>query len=272
MPVQTFDAGPVTINYFEEGEADGPPLVFLHGVTALWQAWTAIMPAFAEEYRVHALDFRGHGRSGRVADGYRAVDYAADVIAFLRGRAHRPAHLVGHSLGAIVAIAVAADAPEAVRSVVLEDPPLGAFSDQRLAERRETPTFRAWRDLALRGLPKEQLFAELARMQPAADAAAVGARATSLSQMDPDVLTMILEDRAKDDYRLEERLARVRCPVLLQQGDAELGAALEDERAEKARSLLANCTFERFADVGHLIHTEQPYAFIRSVRRFLRGV
>jgi pimeloyl-ACP methyl ester carboxylesterase len=269
MIEHTFDAGAVALNYVAEGREDGPPLVFLHGVTVRWQTWLPVLTAFAPEWRLYALDFRGHGRSGRVPGAYRVVDYAADVVAFLRRRVGQPAVVVGHSLGAIVAIAVAADAPEAVRAVVLEDPPLGSFDDQAMADRPEHPVFTAWRDLAAAGLPRERLFAALAEQAPGDDAAALGERTLRLSQMDPDALTAILEGRAKDGYGLAARLRGIACPVLFQQGNVELGAAVDDARVTRARSLLARCTFEHFPDVGHAIHTRQPFAFCRSVRAFL---
>lgn len=269
---QTFDAGAVSINYLAAGRDDGSPLLFLHGVTGRWQTWLPVMTAFAAEWRLYALDHRGHGRSGHVPDCYRVIDYAADTVAFLRRRVEQPAVLVGHSLGAIVAIAVAAEAPDAVRAVVLEDPPLGAFSDQRLRDRHEYPHFIALRDLARARPPRDELFAALGRAQPGADAAALGARALTLSQIDPEVLTLIVEDRAKDGYELDARLRRIACPVLLLQGNVALDAALEDERAARARSLLADCSFRYFPEVGHGIHAEQPFAFCRVVADFLRSL
>jgi pimeloyl-ACP methyl ester carboxylesterase len=264
-----FDAGAVSINYVAEGREGGRPIVFLHGVTNRWQTWLPVMTAFAPDFRLYALDLRGHGRSGRVPDAYRAVDYAADVVAFLRRRVEQPAVVVGHSLGAIVSIAVAADAPEAVRAVVLEDPPLGVFDDQDIADRPERPGFAAMRDLAAARLPREGLFAALSAREPDADAAAIGARTLNLSQMDPDVLTVVLDQRARDGYALAALLRRITCPVLLQQGNVDLGAAVDDARVAGARSLLASCTFEHFHDVGHGIHNVQPFAFCRSVRAFL---
>jgi pimeloyl-ACP methyl ester carboxylesterase len=266
---QQFDAGAVSINHVVEGREDGPPIVFLHGVTGRWQAWLPVMTAFADAWRVYALDLRGHGRSGHVPDGYRLMQYAADVVAFLRRRVERPAVLVGHSLGAMISIAVAAEAPEAVRAVVLEDPPLAAFSDQRFAERAERPGFTAMRDLARARHPADRLFAALKELQPDVDAAALGGRVLTLGQMDPEVLTPILEDRAKEGYDLEALLRRIACPVLLQQGNVALGAALEDERASKARSLLVNGTFRYFDNVGHGIHAQQPFEFCRNLREFL---
>ena len=269
MIEHTFDAGAVSINYVAEGREDGPPIVFLHGITGRWQAWQTVMAAFAEEWRLYALDFRGHGCSGRVPGAYRAVDYAADVGAFLRRRVEEPAVVIGHSLGAIVSIAVAADAPEVVRAIVLEDPPLGVFDDQDMVDRPERPGFVATRDLAAARLPREQLFARLSAQSPDADPAMLGARTASVGQLDPDVLTVLLENRAKHGYELAARLRRITCPVLLQQGNVDLGAAVDDARVARARALLANCTFQHFPETGHGIHNEQPFLFSRRVREFL---
>jgi pimeloyl-ACP methyl ester carboxylesterase len=272
MIEHTFQGAATTLNYAAEGRADGSPLLFLHGVTGRWQTWLPVLAAFWADWQVYALDHRGHGRSGHVRERYRIVDYAADTIEFLRRQVARPAVLVGHSLGAMITIAVAAEAPKLVRAAVLEDPPLGAFSDQRMRERPEYEPFLETRDLARAGLPRERLFATLAEQQPEVDAATLGARTLALSQMDPDVLTLILDERAREGYDPLACLARISCPVLLQQGDVALGAALEDERVARSRALLARCTFERFAEVGHGIHGEQPFAFCRSVRDFLAAL
>src|SRR5437762_2833035 len=94
---RTFDAGGVSINYAEEPGA-GPPLVMLHGVTSRWQNFLNVMPMFTQRWHVVAADLRGHGRSGRVPGHYGLMEYAADVIALLRGLDAGPAVLVGHSL------------------------------------------------------------------------------------------------------------------------------------------------------------------------------
>jgi pimeloyl-ACP methyl ester carboxylesterase len=271
---QTFDAGAVTLNYVE-GPAGGAPLVLLHGVTGRWQAWLPVMADFAMRWHVYAVDLRGHGRSGHVPDAYKVTDYAGDVIALLRQRVGEPAVVVGHSLGAIVAIAVAAEAPEAVRAIVLEDPPLAAFRHQSLGERPDQPRFRLQRDLARSTASVDELAAELAGQMPSLDAAALRARATALRQMDPDVLTAILEDRAKEGYDLDGRLRRIACPVLLLQGNVAIGGALEDVDARRAAGMLARCTTVQLPQFGHWLHAGdqgQPAIFCQIVSNFLESL
>ena len=62
---QPFDTGRVTINY-AEGPASGPPLVLLHGIISRWQYFLPIIPNLSIRWHIYALDFRGHGKSGRV--------------------------------------------------------------------------------------------------------------------------------------------------------------------------------------------------------------
>lgn len=270
---RTFDTGEVVINYAAEPGA-GPPLVLLHGVMGRWQGWLSIMPDLTLRWRLSALDLRGHGRSGHTPGAYRISDYARDVVAFLRGQTDEPAVLVGHSLGAIIAIAAAAAAPEAVRAVVLEDPPLAAFRHERLRDRPEYARFSASRDLAASGQTVEELIASLASAQPGQDPVALRSRAVSLSRLDPDVVTHVIEDRAKEGYDLDALLQRITCPVLLLQGNPAHGGALADVDAQRAASLLPHCTHVYLPDVGHGIHAVegQPQVFSRLVHDFLESL
>jgi pimeloyl-ACP methyl ester carboxylesterase len=270
---QTFDSGAVSINYVAD-QASGPPLVLLHGVTSRWQGWLSVMPDLALRWRLLALDLRGHGRSGHAAGAYRIMDYADDVIAFLRKQTGESAVLVGHSLGAIISIAVAARAPELVRAVVLEDPPLAGFRHERLRDRPEYARFIASRDLAASGKTVEEIAAALAPFQPGADAAALRARAFSLHQLDPEVLTFVVEDRAKEGYDLDVLLRQIACPVLLLQGNPAHGGALIDADAQRAAGQLAHGTHVYLPNVGHGIHAAdgQPLAFARLVHDFLESL
>jgi pimeloyl-ACP methyl ester carboxylesterase len=265
---ERFDTGSVVLNYAAD-TADGPPLVLLHGVTSRWQSWLNVAPAFAVRWRLYALDLRGHGRSGRVPGAYTIPDYADDVSAFLREVVGTPAVVVGHSLGGIIATAVAAAAPEQVAAVVLEDPPLAAFRHESLRERPEHPGFVATRDLAASGQSVAALSALLAERQPTADAVTLRVRATSISQLDPDVLTLVVEDRARGDYDQDECLRRGTCPTLLLQADPQAGGALGDEDAARALGLLPQGLHVKLPGVEHNVHATAPTDFCRLVRDFL---
>jgi pyruvate dehydrogenase E2 component (dihydrolipoamide acetyltransferase) len=93
------------IRYLKQGDA-GEPVVLIHGFGGDLNNWLFALPALAEEHTVYALDLPGHGGSTKdVGDGTGLADA---VVAFLdTAELDRP-HLVGHSLGALVAAQVAA--------------------------------------------------------------------------------------------------------------------------------------------------------------------
>lgn len=264
-------AGTVAINCAVASEA-GPPLLLVHGVTGRWQTWLPVMPSLALRWQLQALDLRGHGASGRTPGAYRINDYADDVVAVLRREIGAPTVLVGHSLGAIIATAVAARVPELVRAVVLEDPPLAAFRHERLRERPEHDGFVALRDLAREDLSPDELLTALSARRPELDPAAVRAWAAAVSALDPDVLTLIVEDRAKVGYDQDDCLRRISAPTLLLQGEPSLGGALIDEDARRAAELLVRGTYVKLPHVGHGIHTADPTGFCRIVHDFLEAL
>src|SRR5688500_8755990 len=105
------------------GPPAGDPLFLLHGVSRSSRDFAPLFPALVARWQVYAIDQRGHGQSGR-ATRYLVRDYADDLIEILETRAEfRPAVIYGHSLGALVALSVAARCPDDVRAIILEDPP-----------------------------------------------------------------------------------------------------------------------------------------------------
>lgn len=197
---KTFDADTVSINY-AEGPASGPPLVLLHGAGGRWLSFITVIPQLVAEWHVYALDHRGHGSSGRVPGTYRLLDYAQDAVAFVRNQISESACLWGQSLGANVSISVAAQAPESVRAVVLEEPGL----DLKGFDPGEGASIRQMREFACSGRSAEELLADVADMTVKApgldDPLRMGdvrgegylrLYADCLSQLEPEVLDVIL--------------------------------------------------------------------------------
>jgi 2-succinyl-6-hydroxy-2,4-cyclohexadiene-1-carboxylate synthase len=102
----------------EEGRGD--PLVLLHFSGANLLMWEPALPHFRDAFRVIRLDLRGHGRSDAPDTGYHMDTMARDVVGALAALGIGRAHVVGSSMGAEVALAMAANHPEAVASLVLD--------------------------------------------------------------------------------------------------------------------------------------------------------
>lgn len=114
----------VTLEVQVDGPDDAVPLVCLHGVTASAEEFAWLAGRHADEYRVVRPSFRGHGDSGRPDGPYLGPDYVADAIAVLEQAVDGPALLLGHSLGGVVALAVAQRRPDLVRALLVIDPGL----------------------------------------------------------------------------------------------------------------------------------------------------
>jgi pimeloyl-ACP methyl ester carboxylesterase len=266
-----FDAGAVALNYVE-GPASAPPLLLIHGLSFRWQSWLPVMPLLALRWRLFAPDLRGFGRSGRVPGAYRVLDYAADITTFLRDVVGQPAVVVGHSLGAVVALAVAAETPERVRALVLEEPPLSLFTGQSMRDTPVYETYRRLRDLALRQPSLTDTVEAFSRALPEVDAVEARSRAVALLQRDPEVLTFVLEDRAGEGFDLEQRLPRITCPALLIQGSPERGSAFDDQHAEWLAARLRQSVRVAVPTAGHFIHRSQPGEVARLVAEFLESI
>ena len=117
-PDQQFTADGVTLRYRELGT--GTPVVFIHGYTAALESMAGIARALPDTHRKVALDIRGFGRSSKFAEtskfGQLMVD---DVIRLMDHLKIQRAHLVGHSMGALIAANVAARYPARVSSASL---------------------------------------------------------------------------------------------------------------------------------------------------------
>jgi (E)-2-((N-methylformamido)methylene)succinate hydrolase len=119
------------IHIERRGHADGSPVLLLHGVGLDHQMWARCLPAL-REHHVLLPDLRGHGESPPARPGISLSDLTDDVA----GHLDRPTHVVGFSLGALVAQRLAAANPTHVRSLTLVSSVASRSSDERAAVRQ----------------------------------------------------------------------------------------------------------------------------------------
>jgi pimeloyl-ACP methyl ester carboxylesterase len=109
----------IRMQYLEQGPADGPVLVMLHGFSDSSFSFSRLLPLIPPSYRAFALDLRGHGDSDRPRAGYGMNELAVDVVAFMDALAVDRFTVIGHSMGSFVAQHVASLAPDRVERLVL---------------------------------------------------------------------------------------------------------------------------------------------------------
>jgi pimeloyl-ACP methyl ester carboxylesterase len=272
-----------TLNYIE-GPDNGPPLVLLHGVLRQWSDFVPIIPQLSLRWKVYGIDFRGHGKSSRTPGHYFVADYLRDAASFLSFQLREPAVIYGHSLGAMVALLMAAEMREHIKAVILEDPPFQTMG----ARIRETPysgQFSGIKQLLREGISIGELAAKMAtiditvpgseqrkRLGDVRDMAALRWLATCLQNVDPDVFTPILEGRWLEGYDVDRTIQRVRCPTLVLQADGEAGGMLADDDAGFMERSIGECVRIRFPGVGHAVRWSAHETWSRVVNNYLESV
>jgi pimeloyl-ACP methyl ester carboxylesterase len=266
-----------------EGPRPGPPLWLFHGMARRWQDFAPLLDSLASLWSVRAADHRGHGQSSHAPGCYFVRDYIADA-ATLVGEGEEPAVLVGHSLGALVALGVAASDPESVRAIVLLDPPGVKFLEQI----ESTPYAAMWRGmqrLAGHHRPVAEVARELAELKlPGAkpgevvrlgdirDTASIRFLARCLHDLDPDVLTYPLERRWLEGFDPLQAAAEVRCPALVLVSDPDCAGMLPPDDCDALAKAIPDCTRIDLPGIGHLIHWQDATTALRLLHSFLAAV
>jgi pimeloyl-ACP methyl ester carboxylesterase len=238
-------AGPVLVRRQGAGPA---ALTFIHGITADGSRWRELQADLAARWSSQAIDLRGHGWSTR-AETYRVIDYAADLIEILQGSA--PQVLIGHSLGGLVALQVAAMRPDLVRGLIIEDAPLFHRSEGIDARPELAAAFAAEQARRRNAADHSALLQALAAERPEADLAKLRHRADQHWRCDPGIWQPILDNTLSDGATGFEGLAAVSCPTLLLRGDPERGAALDPRASGALVQIMPNCRELFFAGSGH---------------------
>lgn len=109
----------VTPQYVAQEDPSGVPVLLLHGLSDSWRSFEHVLPHLPASVYAVAPSQRGHGDSGRPAEGYAYSDFATDVAALLDALQIESAIVVGHSLGSSIAKRFAIDYPDRTRGVVL---------------------------------------------------------------------------------------------------------------------------------------------------------
>jgi pimeloyl-ACP methyl ester carboxylesterase len=232
------------LHYAERGEGQAPVLL-VHGAGASSAIWTMVTARLARASRVVAIDLPGHGESAAREGGRTAPSlqgYRDAVGALARALGLGPSIVVGHSMGALVAIEAALAWPDQVRGLVLcAAAPRLPVREELLALIRADPArVPAW-------------MAEQALSPRAKPAVRRGLVAAGLVTA-PEVM---LEDfeavRATD---LTERVHGARCPLIWLDGADDVIVGPPGERPGEAR---------RLEGVGHLVPLEAPAAVTAAV-------
>jgi pimeloyl-ACP methyl ester carboxylesterase len=247
----------------------GPAVVLLHPEPGDATTFVAVIAELAGDYRVLALDLRGHGASAKPSGDYSVATQASFVLRFLDAARIERAVLGGNSYGAIVALHLAAHAPERVRALVLSG--TSAYHDYRLPWKARLLASRVGRLLAPLVTPRaiERGYREQYADPARADLAQVDKICAAFA--DPVSRRCLWKQAHQLDFAgVETLLSRVTPPVLLAWGRQDRATPLI--WAYRLERDLADARLEIIEQCGHYPPIEQSEAYAREMRAFIEAL
>ncbi len=262
----TIDVGGLTLHYRDAGS--GIPVLLVHGFTGNSRNWALTVPALRGRYRVVSPDLPGHGLSDRPdqAEEYTPEAMARRLVALLEHLDLAPCHLVGHSMGGMIAQVVALSWPEKLRSLVLVD--TSAEPPDTLRTRDRARLLELAREQGMEAVWEAQLA-----MNPAASQ--LRAQPQLLERWREQFLLTSREAYIYCSQAMAQRqpllddLSRLRLPVLIVCGENDqpfVGPSrrMHERIPDSELAFIPRC--------GHTPQIERPDEFNAILLRFLQRV
>jgi len=259
----------VPANVIELGE--GPPLLFVHGLSGRWQNWLENMPHFARSHRVVAVDLPGFGASPMPREAISIPAYARFLEAVCDALAIDAAAVVGNSMGGYVAAELAIVSPRRVERLMLVS--AAGITAEYLH-----------RDGVMTGARIVAAVATRAAARHAWLARRSGLRRLALQFVvrHPERLSVPLAHELMDGsgrpgflpameailaHRISERLPQIACPTYVVWGEDDRVIPVRD--AQRFGELIPDARVEVWPDTGHVAMLERPARFNALLEAFL---
>lgn len=301
---KTITIGQVNLNY-AEGPDNGPPLMLLHAQMMDWFSYSRVMPELSKFFHVFAVDYPGQGKTTAPSGELTANGIGEVMTAFMQTVIRQPAYVTGNSSGGLLTVWLAANRPELVRAIVLEDPPLFSAEyprvkqtiayksfttcHQYIAENRKDDFLIYWlkssapfieKQAGKKALPMMLSSIAVFRKNNPGKPVELGYLPAmmrliirGLSEFDPHFGDAFYTGRWNQGFDHAEALKRIKCPVLLLQANYEIRAdgildsAMSKEDAGKAVSMIPSVVYEKI-DASHVVHLDKPQAFTEIIENF----
>ena len=261
----------LNIHYLDWGGDSSRTLLLVHGQGGTAHNWDHIAAELRDEFRIVALDQRGHGDSDHAREGYAVTAFAADLGEFAEAIGIVPYDYCGASLGARNAIAYAGDHPGHLKHLVCLD----YGPEMSVASARNQIGSMNRRPLGWRSLDEYVEFAsqndprasETYQRSQAEHGLRLNYAGKYVSKQDPEMFWINGSFGAKEVPYLWEQWAKITCPILELKG-AE-SDFLSSDILDRMRALQPGMQFEEVPESGHSISVDNPAFLIRELRRFL---
>jgi pimeloyl-ACP methyl ester carboxylesterase len=294
----------VLFNY-AEGPNNGPELLLLNAQHMDWYSYSRVLPKLSEKFHVFAVDYQGHGKTN-YPDDYplNANRIGNDLAAFIETVIQQQVYVTGNSSGGLLTAWLAANRPDLVKAIVLEDPPL--FSSE-YPEIQQTISYRSFttchnfieqdeEDFLLFWLNSNSQFVAKNVGENALPIIVSAIRiyrdqnpgeALEIFFL-PEMVRLMLRGMEYYDSRFgaafydgswnegfdhAENLRKIKCPALLIHAnfnileDGVLYGAMDQDEADRVVTLIPDVEYVR-VDAEHVVHLDKPAKFIQILEGF----
>ncbi len=263
----------LNLHYLDWGGNSHKPLVLLPGLGGSAHTWDTFARNVCNDFRIYALDQRGHGDSDWAKDGYALTKYISDMAGFVKVLGLEKFDLCGLSLGGRQSIAYAGTYPETVKHVIIVD--IGP--EMNLSGARRVNTGLLSRPMAFRSEDEAIEYFRQARPEASLEqlrhAVKYELRPNWADKLvfkrDIDITWATGSAGKREIPMVWELLSKMTCPTLVMRG-AE-SDILSPEIAGRMISVLPNGHYVEVPNAGHGITADNPIAFEAEVRRFLQS-
>lgn len=252
--------GAPALRYWDEGE--GPPVVLIHGVGADGESWDQIAAPLTEDFRVLRLDLRGHGRSGHIEGALMLDDFVRDVVDVLDVCAVQAAHVVGFSLGGMIAQSFALQHPGRLGRLVLLSAVAGRSAEEREKVQGRLAILREQGIGAITGAAQDRWFtAGFIAQHPEQ----VRRRMQQLQENHAPSYAAAYTVFSTSD--LGDQLRAIRAPTLIATGEHDIGS--NTRMARFMQEQIPGSQLQILPELRHSILVEAPELVTKLVRDFL---
>jgi non-heme chloroperoxidase len=254
----------VKLQYVEQGNPQGFPLILLHGFADSWHSFERVLPYLPKSIRVFALTLRGHGDASRPVTGYRPHDFSMDLAAFMDVLELEATVIAGGSSGGIIARCFAIEHPNRTLGLILVSSPLAlkdksdvmALWDSKISKLKDPidPSFvhEFVKSTLVQQVPQE--FFETMIKENLKVPARVW-RAT---------LRGLLEDVSS------EKLNKVKVPTLIVWGNKD--RIIPRSEQETLMKGIAGSRLLVYPGAGHMLYWEEPAHFASDIVAFIENL
>jgi 3-oxoadipate enol-lactonase len=255
----------IRLFYYVQGQ--GEPLILIRGYASAASMWYSHVPQLSETLKVITFDNRDTGNSDRVEVPYSIKDMAEDTIALIEHLALGPVHLLGISMGGMIAQQVIWNKPELVETLILGcttcNSGQGMTRDPEVMEQFATLPELSDEENVRRSLP---VFFALETLTQRPDFVDEYIQ-KSLAQR-PPLTTFVRHKQAIQGFDLCGQLPHITVPTLVQHGGAD--RLLSVFNAEQLHKLIPHSQLKIYDGLGHLFFMEDADTFNKDVVEFIR--